>query len=167
MFSDFKIDLTLRIGEIINFLITIGLALYINYFLNNFLNNKRNLKTFIIDEIKKSLEIIETIDKYIEDNFEKKLTSSNKNYLKNLLIKLSNNINIINFQIEEFFPKKINEASKLELENTYFEYKDKLTGDKFMNSDFKIDDYFLKESRNSNFKVQKKLKALINKINKL
>lgn len=154
--------------EFINIALTLGLGIYVPFMIKKWIEDNRYIKSFIADEVKVLMVKTDRIKEVMDGcNSVGIITPEDKNKINFLFHEVELQIHSFFEQLKIAFPGQTN-AIVGELKNSYFAYKDYLTGDSLMTMDFvKIDNYFFNEHGQEFNTFIIVLKKIIQKIHKM
>jgi hypothetical protein len=157
----------IRISEVANFLLTIGLAFLIPFFIKKWIDDGRFIKGVLVDEVKNLISTLSQIKIIITNcNQNNKITKDQKYEINAIFHEAELNIDSLNTQLTISYSNH-SKTLHLEISKVFNKYKDFLTGGDFMNKNFdKISSDFLREHNTEYSKLTTYLKTIIHEVHK-
>ncbi|MHB8260381.1 MAG: hypothetical protein ACYDCN_15870 [Bacteroidia bacterium] len=167
LFIDFpkiEFDNHMRLYEICNLVLTLGIAISIPFIVKKSIDDKRAIKTFLTDEVKETLKYLVKSKELINNCYVNgALTKQNKDTIIIDFDNLGLQINSLKEQFEISF-KPESQTLMAELTETYLNYHRFVTGDELMREAYdKIDIGFNRDYKTHYNKLELQLKRLIHK----
>lgn len=162
------LDGEVQILDIFNFLLAVAVAFWVPIVLKKAVEDTRDVKSFLVEEIKDLLEIYYGIRKIISDSYSGgSIAPADKDKINLAFHEAEMKVGSIVSQVEISFKKRVADINPT-LKDLQFNYKDYLTGGALMMSSFiAIDDQFYREHGTKFSILETGLKTLIHKIYKL
>lgn len=163
-----KFNNEIKIYEVFNLLLTIGIGLSVPFLLKKWIEDNRPVKTALAEEVKILLNYFDEIKSSMTVfHVNKSITQADKDKINYKFHQAELKIDSLAGQLDVSFSSQ-SKAMIADLREKYHVYKDFLTGGELMLSNFiTVDDRFYREHNNALAKLDTHLKTLIHKIHKL
>lgn len=158
----------LKIYEVFNLILTIGIGLFIPFFIKRWIDDRRYIKNNLIEELKKVLdETIRIKEKISFCYLRKSITPADKDELNYLFEQSDIKVNTLVSLFETSY-KTQSKVLVLDLKNSYFKYWKSVTGGELMKSTFvKVTEDFMYRHNESFMSFEVIVKQSICKVHKL
>ncbi|HKC69372.1 MAG TPA: hypothetical protein VKG26_14150 [Bacteroidia bacterium] len=163
-FPKIEFDNHLRLYEVINFFLTLCIAISIPFIVKKSIDDKRAIKNFLTEEVKEALKYLTKTKELINTCYSNgAITRQNKDTIIIDFDNLGLKINSLGEQLEISF-KNESKTIMEELKETYLLYHRFVTGDELMREGYdKIDLGFNRDYKSHYNKLELQLKKLIHK----
>jgi hypothetical protein len=164
-FPKIEFDNKLKVYEVFNLLLTLGIAISVPFIVKKTIDDKRAIKAFLTEEVKETLKCLSKIRELIKTcYYEGAISRDNKDTIIKDFNALEIQINSLNEQLEVSFKSQ---SSKMinEIKSAYFEYDGFVTGDDLMCETYeKIDAGFYRDHKTNYNRLELSLKKAIHRI---
>ncbi|OFY89234.1 MAG: hypothetical protein A3K10_11495 [Bacteroidetes bacterium RIFCSPLOWO2_12_FULL_31_6] len=157
-----------KIFEPINFILTLLIGISIPFFIKRWIEDNRQIKNFIIDELKTTLREVEIVkDKLKFCYVQKTISPSDKQEINVLFEQADLKMNCLEEILKESFPKET-ENNRNELKAEYINYWKFTTNSEMMSSQFNsVSESFYRTHNEGFSKYESKVKLMITRIHRL
>ncbi len=166
-FPFLTLDHEVNIVSLINLVVTVVIAFMIPFFVSKILQDSRDIKEYLISEVKELIELNKKVKKILVKAYLANTFSVNeRNEIIHAFHEIELKVGSIQEQMRLF--SKTAEAISNDMKIALFKYKDFMTGGRLMLSTFvKVDDAFYQECGDEHMKIETIFKTSIQKIHKL
>jgi len=169
-FLDFpylQLESKINILDIFSLLVTVAIAFMIPFFINKLIEEKRGLKSFLIEELRELIKIINKIKTIISDAHTKgSFDLKNRDDIIYTFHEAELKVASIREQLDVVFDNK-SECLCKTLTDLVLTYSGYVTGGELMTSSFvRVDERFYRENNTQHSKIETGLKKLIHEIYK-
>ncbi|MFA6414861.1 MAG: hypothetical protein WC217_01245 [Candidatus Paceibacterota bacterium] len=167
-FPFIKFDSEVKIFDVLNFLLALGLGLWVPFIIKKAIDDNRDIKAYVVDDLKALIISISKVKDIISTAYGVgTFTTADRDSIVLAFHFLELEVSSIEEQVKISFPRKAS-ALAAELKKLLMEYQDYLTAGELMLSSFQsINDRFHKEHGTEYSKIETGIKTLVHKIYKL
>jgi len=166
-FPYLELDPKINFLSLANLIVAIVIAFLIPFTVKKYIEDEKDIKSFLVDELKELISIVNCIKSIISDAHSNgSFSNNNRDCIIYKFHEAELKVNSIREQVKIAFESKSVEVEK-NLSESLSKYDDYITGGELMNSSFvKVDERFFKESNVEYSKIETSLKKLIHKVYK-